>query len=570
MSGFTIFHHTNWSAVPIPLGEGRHFHFVDEGRNKHFHFHYHGHHRFAKDNAFVETDRYILGIDGVLLNLQDLKVKTGIHQLDRILIQLYQSYQEELPQYLRGEFVGFLFDKNNQRLFFYGNQTATRKAFYTQIENALCIAPKLGSLVALQQAIGKKNQLNHRAAYALLSYGATLDRQTLVDSVYRMRAGEWLQASNNQIQLNSYIDYNNVVISKSRKSELIDQLDHWFTQAIYREYQKDVEYGYQHLATLSGGLDSRMNVMLAAKQGFHGTHFCFSQSDYPDEHIARQISQHLKSNFHFIPLDEVPQVYDLTENVDLYDGTLFYLSSAHFNHALKQLDLDSFGLIHTGMIGDGILGGLLSSPQLNPPNVRQKLLSHLLFPKIEKEVTELAKSYSCEDSFHLYNRVFNLTNSSAFVCEQHSYLVSPFMYPEFIQLCLSIPPQMKYREKIYLEWINKIHPDLNRFVWEKTGFRPSHHWKTQLSRLTQKIRHLTFHRLGQENRLSMTPYDYWYRNDERFQTFYQEQLKRQLPLLSDHLELQKDVQNLFDQGNAIEKSMALSLLIAVKKYQLSC
>ena len=116
MSGFTIFHHTNWSAVPIPLGEGRHFHFVDEGRNKHFHFHYHGHHRFAKDNAFVETDRYILGIDGVLLNLQDLKVKTGIHQLDRILIQLYQSYQEELPQYLRGEFVGFLFDKNNQRL----------------------------------------------------------------------------------------------------------------------------------------------------------------------------------------------------------------------------------------------------------------------------------------------------------------------------------------------------------------------------------------------------------------------------------------------------------------------
>jgi len=39
-------------------------------------------------------------------------------------------------------------------------------------------------------------------------------------------------------------------------------------QAVRREWSKDKEYGYKMFSTLSGGLDSRANVMLARELGF--------------------------------------------------------------------------------------------------------------------------------------------------------------------------------------------------------------------------------------------------------------------------------------------------------------
>ncbi len=143
------------------------------------------------------------------------------------------------------------------------------------------------------------------------------------------------------------------------------------------------------------------------------------------------------------------------------------------------------------------------------------------------------------------------------------------MYPEFIQLCLSIPPKMKFREKIYIKWINRFHREFTRFKWEKTGFRPDHHWKTEMSRYTNKLKHLGFQFLGKEDQLNMTPYDFWYNNNAKFRSFYENTFQTHLSLLSSNQELSSDVQQLFNHGNVIEKSMALSLLGAINKYQLS-
>lgn len=543
--------------------------FTDPSSKLPQYFFHETHDKFKNDKLFTETTHYIIGIDGVLLNLGDLKIKMGIAQLSPLLVNLYQKHQNHLPQVLRGEFVGFVYEKFTGKLLYFTNQTATRKVFYTQLESGFVIAPNLEIICQYKRQLGQQNELDLTAAYSLLTYGTTIEDQTLVTNIRRLQAGELITIKNQQFQLNKYIDYNDIAISNDKESSLIEQLDHVFTNALYQEYQKDVAYDYQHLATLSGGLDSRMNVMLGAKLGYAIDSFCFSQSNYADEKIARQICNHLERPLQFIPLDDIPQVYDFEENIKIYDGSLFYLGSAHFNHALKQLDLKPYGLIHTGMIGDGLLGGLISAPSLKPPNIEDKLISKKLFPKIESEVQQIAKGYHSEDSFHLYNRVFNLTNSSAFVCEQYSYLVSPFMYPEFIQLCLSIPPKLKFKEKIYIKWINRFHSEFARFKWEKTGFRPNYHWKTQLSRYTNKARHIGYHFFGRTDQLNMTPYDYWYKKNPIFRDFYSHAFQKRIAFLQSNRELYIDVEQLFQQGNVIEKSMALSLLGAVEKYQLS-
>ncbi|MEM8909747.1 MAG: hypothetical protein AAGD05_18000, partial [Bacteroidota bacterium] len=230
--------------------------------------------------------------------------------------------------------------------------------------------------------------------------------------------------------------------------------------------------------------------------------------------------------------------------------------------------LQKYGLIHTGMIGDGILGGLISAPRLKAPNIEQKLISKTLFPAIKDAIQQMAKNYPTEDSFHLYNRVFNLTNSSAFVCEQHSYLVSPFMYPEFIELCLSIPPALKYYEKIYIKWINQLHPEVSQFPWEKTGFRPTHPWKTQLSRYTKKIQSWQQRLMGKTQQWNMTPYDFWYQQHPRFRIFYQELYQQYHTLLAPNPTLHQAVEQLFTKGNPVEQSMVLTLLGAIHQYRL--
>jgi len=49
---------------------------------------------------------------------------------------------------------------------------------------------------------------------------------------------------------------------------IIDELDNLFVEAVKAEYDKDIEYGFKHVSTLSGGLDSRTNLLTAHRLGY--------------------------------------------------------------------------------------------------------------------------------------------------------------------------------------------------------------------------------------------------------------------------------------------------------------
>ena len=567
MFGFTVLYNADQDYQSYFSEITKSISFVGKSR-KHYLFKYQTNQKFLDDKLFVETDGFILGVDGVLLNLQNLKNSFGIPNLERLLLFLFQKYHHGLPQYLRGEFVGFIFNKKTEKLFYFINQTATKKAFYTQVNEMTLLSPSMEILTNFKNKKNQPSSLNQLAAYAMLTYGGLLGNQTLAQDINRLQAGEFMVVNEHTIQVDRYIDYNGIAFSSKSEDQLIDEINTIFLHALKLEYEKDKAYQYQHIATLSGGLDSRMNIMLAERLGYPTHHFCFSQSGYQDEIIGREISNYLKRDFQFIALDESPQVLDLEENVDLYEGQIFYLSSSHFNYALKQVNMAPYGLIHTGLIGDGVLGGLITAPKLKPPNVTKKLTSKKLFPVIQKEVETIAQGYYSEDTYNLYNRVFNVTNSGAFVCEQYSYLVSPFMYPEFMELCLSIPPKMKYNEKIYIHWINKLHPELTKFTWERTGFKPTHPWKTNLSYYTTRIKSRVYRFLQKTDQLTMTPYDYWYQHNKIFKRFVLKNFEQKIGLLHPNPTLKKDTTTLFNEGNVLEKSLVLTLLSAIQKYQL--
>jgi len=516
--------------------------------------------KFKEDKIFEESDNYIIGVDGVILNLKDLKKQYAISNYFKLIVLLWGRYKQLFPNELKGEFSGFIFDKKSEKLFVFCNQTATKPVYYSRCNNSSIISSTISEIIRYRKNKSLPINLDKDAVYSMFTYAAMFENETLVEEVKRLHAGEFVEVVQNTMTVGVYQNFNDVSVSINRKKQAIDLLEESFSNALDLEYKKDLEYDYKHLATLSGGLDSRMNVMLALEKGYENDVFCFSESGYLDESISKEIARELNLKYKFIPLDGGDYFKNISENVEIGRGTMFYLGSAHLNFALNKIDLNDCGLIHTGQIGDGVLGGFVSG---NSENYFSKKVSSKFEDKAARKLAVLDK-YASEETFKLLNRVCNLTNSGSFTIENHkSYLVSPFMDVDFINNCLSISPQLKKKGQLYLEWINKYHPELAKYKWERTGFTPTHIWKTELSRYTNKLKFEYYKILKKENRLSMNPVEFWYRNNEEVRLVYESFFKEKIERIKDNT-LRKDFTAMFE-GNIFEKAMVITVLEFITK-----
>ena len=565
--GFTILHNI---AAKHPFRETaqQSYTYVSPKSGKRSDFHYSTNNKFENDKTFVDLSHFIIGIDGVILNLQQLKNSYQIASLPKLLLHLFEKYQHNMPDQLAGEFCGFIFDKNKEKLFVFTNHTGSRKLYFDHLNDGLIVSSELQSIANFFKSSAVKPKLNRLAAYSLLTFGGMLGNDTLIKGTKRLGPGEYLLRQKSKTEIDKYKDYNNIPLSTKSESQLMAEVDAIFKAALIQQFEKDREYNYQHIATLSGGLDSRLTVMLAHQLGYEVQPFCFSQSNYPDEIIARKIAKDIGSTLQFIPLDSANHLFDFYENVNTNDGLSFYLGSAHFAYGLNQLDLKPYGLIHTGLIGDGLLGSVLSQARVVRPKPASKLISKMLYLKIEKEVNDFASSYASEDPFYLYNRMLNVAISGAYVCAKHSYHAAPFMHPDFVAYSLSIPPAIKFNQQFYLKWINQYHPTITRYKWERTGMRPTSHKKTEWSRYTKKLEQIYFRLTGRSHKLSMTPYAHWYKKNPKIKPFFDEIYNSKKHLLLGDTELAADVVALFAEGNVPEKSMVLTLLGAVDLFNL--
>ena len=522
--------------------------------------------KFENDKVFLETKDYILGIDGVILNLKSLKKQYATSNFSKLICGLFEKEKMHFVSKLKGVFSGFIFEKKTKMLYVFNDKVASKQIFYSLFDSKIVIAPSLAYISNYRDVNETINNLNQNATYNFLTFGGMIEKETLISDVYKLGAGEYLKFYDKKLEVKRYFDFNKVEISVNTKKKAIEGLNETFIEALKLEYEKDKEYDYKHIATLSGGLDSRMNVMLANKMGYQSDSFCFSQTGYADETIARIIAKDLGLEFSFIPLDGGDYLKNLSEMVGINSGLQFYHGAAHFQYALQQLDLSNYGLMHTGQIGDGILGGFVSTGKNN--NFLSKTISTKLLDKIKIEKSTL-KAYRDEEVYKLYQRVFNVTNIGSYMVEFHqTYLVSPFMDSDLIEFALSIERKLKINQDIYIDWMNSLHPDTTRYIWERTGFRPDKKWKTNFSRYTNKINKEFYLFFNRGDKLSMNPLDFWFQTNKSIQEFYTDFFENNIALVSPNQELYTDIKSLFKKGNLTEKALVLTLLELIKKLKL--
>ncbi len=529
--------------------------------------------KFEKDKTLHEDSDFIIGIEGVILNLNRLRDKTQKVNVFDIIKTLYKQESISFVKELRGDFSGFIYSKKEDKWEIFTNPIGSKRLFYFKNADLFIFASELRDLSFILKQNSLDVSLNPNAAYLLLTYGYMVEDINLIEGVKRLTPGTILTFEKGNLSTSEYFNLRNIPQTTDKPDQIIEKMDALFSNAICLEFEKDKEYGYKHIATLSGGLDSRMTVLVAHKLGYSNQlNFTFSQSNYLDESISKKIASDYKHEFMFQSLDNGNYLKDIDKTVYYNDGLIIYSGAASMLKSIENMNFNDYGLVHTGQIGDAVIGSFLSQPTIIRPTVQSGAYSTKLLHRIAPFISEILTKYDSEELYKFYGRAFSGALNGNLYLDIFSQTVSPFLDVDFLSYCYSIPAEYKYKQKIYLEWVAKKYPEFGDYPWEKTGVSPlkSNNYKKYLDigfykRMSLKF----FDKLSGKMNSGMNPFDYWLTENPDLKNTIERYYQQNIELIQINNELLKEVKGLFENGNTGEKLQVITLLAAIKLHSIN-
>ena len=526
--------------------------------------------KFLADKAFAETDGLIVVSEGYLLNKTALLEQYGVATVAELMGAMYRAKGETFFADFRGAFSGALFDKAAEKWLIYTNQTGDKAVFYTQNGSSFAAGSQVNYVLDACRELGWPLNFNERAAYQMLTFGFMESDDTYACEVKRLLGGTYLRVEKGALEVRRYfrLEKHPERFAGRSEAQIIDALDGEFRRAVDAEYRKDEEYGLKHLADISGGLDSRINTWVAHETGPRRLQLItYSKNNYLDERIAKQIAVHWKDELLFRQLDDASYLYEVDEMVALNAGLSLYCGITGGKRMLEDLDMERYGLEHTGQVNGAVIGSLLCGrdglEKRWPSGKYSDKLSHRLDQ-------EYAASFDDHELYLLSTRTLRGILNTQLIRENYTEIAFPFLDTELLQLCLDIPLELRLGHGIYKKWILTKYPEAARYRWEKTGARISEgKLPGMLRKIVTKGPHKLLRMLGKGSlsNLGMNPLDYWFARDKALQDYlngYEAQGYRYLPQASE--QLISDMKQLYATGTFNEKAMVLTVLAAAKLY----
>ena len=527
--------------------------------------------KFYADVFTHDDENYHIIMKGVNYKFQ------GIDQIANInhCISKYEEKGAGFVKDFRGSFAGALLDKRKNKWIVFTNHFGDQQLFYAQTDDSIIISSSIFEVNDLLKSKAITSDLDVQSAYQLLSYGYLVGDRTLIKNIKKIEPGHYLEIENSKIQKRVYFKIDNTPNLSLTKQDCIENIDNLFKKAVALEFAKDNDYGLRHFATLSGGLDSRMTVWAAYEAGYENiTCVTFSQHEYLDTKIAHQIASNLNIKWMTVALDGGNHLIDRIDDLIFRSNALYHYAGASALMGVDNFSLDEYGLIHTGMLGDVVIGTYTPQNAYESPSNVKSASKKLLF-KTGNEFSE----YANNEIATFYMRGCNgiLINNS--VLQMKSDVASPFLDLDFFEFSMSIPIELRANHKIYKQWLLQKYPKAADIIWESINARISDKHLVIRNKIVP-LQHLLkffiqglYHNFGKNtispfSKKSMNPFNYWLKTNDRLDGYLNNYLYEHLDLLS-NMELKKDSDELFRNGNAVEKMQVLTLLSAVKLFKLN-
>ncbi len=515
--------------------------------------------KFLDDKVFKELGNNVFIIEGVVLNKSELISKYSCSDWESALIKM-RAQNEFYFNDFRGSFQGAYYDSNDDTWTFYTNHLGDRKIFYYCEDGKFIVSSDFNWITETLKNMkgGYKYNLDIDAVKSMLSYGWIYRDKTIISEVKKLKAGSFIKIKNGKIELiDKYYSFENTKYITHSEDKIINEIDSKFRHAVKLEYDKDKEYGYNHLAALSGGLDSRMNIWVAKDMGYENiTAITFGQSQGDDIKVACQIASALNMAHFIKTLDDASFISDIPTVVKNTFGLIDVSGSIHGSSIMKLLDMSEFGLLHGGLIGDAIIASKWE---------HRKKSNKLIGANSKVALVSPEKEYKNDELYLLYERVANLTLGTQCKYFEDGSYSSPFLDIDFLDYCLKIPLKYRYNHNIYKKWILSKYPDAAKFIWEKTGNKINdsdfmikfRKYKRDLERKVKNISKLN---------IGMNPYDYWYESNKEFRNklngMYSNLIKNNI---IDN-EMKKQIKKLYENGNCRYKVLVISVLQSINEY----
>ncbi len=519
------------------------------------------------DKFFYKKNGVNIFFDGINLS-DDLNVPHDFWEA-------YQKKGINFVAELTGVFSGFIFDENLQKIYVFNDHLTTKNIYYYHTEKGLAFASSLQILTLLFNQNNINYTLNHDAVYMMAMYGFVMDNQTYINEVKQLPYASVLTYDliDNRISVKSYFAYHSYT-EKISYNEAVEQIEKKLTTSIKNNWQKNSEYGNKYFTLLSGGMDARVNAMIAKKMGFKNIYsLTFGQASSKDLRYAESIARHENFKHQSIYLDGGDYlINDIYQNyIKPTDGMIYYNTIAHLRYSLQQAFLNEYPMIHSGQIGDLIFGAFTSTDFdfyknkdklgytgfVKNPHLLQKIKS---LPAILKKY-----QYKGYEMFIYEERAMHATLFGDKAISDFAETISPFYDRDLIQFCISLPKEYKKNQMIYFDWLRKYHPQVLQYPWDKIEMKPNRKWKIKYGKIfkryyngAKKYFHWQYD--------SMNPYGIWLKQNKKILAELDKIITREIS--NDLLppEIKSDLQqiyndNIFEYRN---KFAVVTALLAVK------
>lgn len=524
--------------------------------------------KFPQDRIFLSTSGQICLLDGYVYNKEEFLCPEGFGQWpDSFAVSLQKDRADHFDR-LRGAFCGYFYDKETDQITVYTDQVSNKALYYYVNGDSWIVSNCVYYMVKVLRANHITYHWNRKAAQYMLTYGYMLDDSTHVAEIHRLLPGCFAVIGDGCAAVERYYFIRNQEEAMSEEAA-VEKVDLAFREAVRREYEKDREYGYQHLTDLSGGLDSRMVSWVAHDMGYTDQlNVAYSRSGYWDDKISRQIASDLGHEYLFKSLEDARWMYDVERVVRQNNGAALYSGITGGARLLRTLSADRFGIEHTGMIGDAVLATFYHDRSFNygKPQLGLHRYSERLSYRFDEEILQ---DYPCQEMFAIYTRGIMGAQSSYMIRQHYVETASPFMDVDLMNVVFAIPFEYRNRHRLYLRWIKEKYPKAADYGWEKWGgVKPKEsHLLLRKVRTTERLAKQTVCSLRKvKNTDSMNPMDAWYAADMELQRYYASYYESHIDSPVFDEALRKDISVMFHQGNVTEKSMALTVLAAAHLY----
>lgn len=522
--------------------------------------------RFEKDKLFYDYDQFLIVLDGVLLNKLELYAEYKVNTMNDLFLHLYEEYKTLLVQRLRGPFSGVIFEKTQNKLTAFCNQTGDTHIFYFYNKEHFILSTNFNDIVKYLKNNRIEYHFGEQAVKYMLTYGYLIDENTFITEVYRLRPGRLLVFYGNSIMEEIYHRFSNIRCLDITIDQAIELLDEGFKEAVKRCFDKDLEYGYtHHLADMSGGLDSRMVNWVARSLGYTNiTNLSYSQSGTNEQKFACKASNALKNKLIFKQLDDISFLYEIEEILLKNYGMASYPGITGGNQLLGSINMNLFGLEHTGQLGDVVIGSYVSELYHTLPDEK----SYRMSDKLSFEVKDL-KNFPNQELYIFYTRGMEAILSTHSIRRDYTIAVSPFIDVDFLELCFSIPLEYRVNHRLYYAWVKKKYPEALKI--KSTTLKS----ETKAERALIFLK-LAYHRLKYESNVrlynlrikkefkapynNMNPFKYWYATNPDLRLFIDHYYNNSIQLIEGDSKIRQDIVTVFENGNISEKFAALTVL----------